>query len=1077
MHAAISQEKRFEQVLADFLQAEERGERPDRSALLETNPELETQLREFFRDRDRFARLAPTVRDPRGQSQPEPSPVSHCGGYAVREKLGQGGRGIVYRVSDPELKRSLAVKVLRPELRGEPDAVRRFLEEAQVMGQLQHPGIVPVHAVGQLPDGRPYFAMKLVQGRTLAQLLEQRPAPAHDLPRFLVIFQQVCQAVAYAHDRGVIHRDLKPGNVMVGAFAEVQVMDWGLAKVRPAGGEGHGHAQGEPETLVLAAADTVRTLRTEASGLSSVDGLVLGTFAYMAPEQAQGRVEELDPRADVFGLGAILCEVLTGLPPYAGASAWELRWKAAAGDLADALARLDGCGADAGLIALARDCLAPQRECRPRDAAAVAERLASYLAEVQERLRQAELDTAAAQARAEEARAKVRAERRVRRLSVGLAAAVLAVAVALGVGGLWLQRQQAENARQAETLRRDVSAALAQALQFRRGALFNESRALLEQAQRWLGTAGPADQRQRVDQALADTRLAQRLDAARQKAFTVVEGPRLGSAGTEQEYAAALREAGLVRQAGEEAAVVAARVRDSGVGAEIVAALDDWASLTTNGPHQAWLLTVARLADPDPQRDRLRQPELWQNGPALTRVARETRVAKLSPQLATTLGRVLLQNGGDAVPLLRAAHQHHPQDFWLNCYMGFALGEAKQWNEAMGYYRAALAVRPGSAAVQHNLGDALRGRGKLDEAIIHLRAAIGIEPKYAVAHYNLGRALDAKGQRDDAVRHYRKALDIDPEDALAHNELGIALRDKGRVDEAISHYRKALGIYRKALDMQRNPRDIQRKYLHLKPSYAGAHNNLGVALIDKGRVDEAIQCWERALRLDPRSIDAHNNLGGALYDRGQWDEAVRHYRKALDIDPGNAAALYNIGDALRDRDRLDEAIDHYRKALKSEPRTTRIRNNLGIALCRKGRVEEGIREYQQVLKINPKDTKAHYNIGLARCMQGRLDEAIGYYKEAIRRQPNNAGAHYNLGLALYKTGRVEEAIGPYREAVRHDPRNAQAHGALGQAFLLLGRIDEARTATRRCLELLPKDHPQRPAVMQQLRRCEEAPRN
>src|SRR5262249_54399030 len=146
-------------------------------------------------------------------------------------ELGRGGMGVVYRARDPQLHRSLAIKVLRPEVAGQPDMRRRFLEEAQITAQLQHPGIAPLHEQGELDDGRPYFTMKLVKGRTLAELLKDRPHAGHELPRFLAIFEQVCQALAYAHSRGIIHRDLKPANVMVGAFGEVQVMDWGLAKL------------------------------------------------------------------------------------------------------------------------------------------------------------------------------------------------------------------------------------------------------------------------------------------------------------------------------------------------------------------------------------------------------------------------------------------------------------------------------------------------------------------------------------------------------------------------------------------------------------------------------------------------------------------------------------------------------------------------------------------------------------------------------------------------------------------------------------------------------------------------------
>src|SRR5262249_26960694 len=144
---------------------------------------------------------------------------------------GRGGMGVVYQAHDGTLDRTLAVKVLLEGRRGRADLVRRFLEEAHVMGRLQHPGVPPIHDIGEMPDGRPYFAMKLIRGHTLADLLRGRPSPEHELPRFLAVFAQVCQTVAYAHSQGVIHRDLKPSNVMVGAFGEVQVMDWGLAKV------------------------------------------------------------------------------------------------------------------------------------------------------------------------------------------------------------------------------------------------------------------------------------------------------------------------------------------------------------------------------------------------------------------------------------------------------------------------------------------------------------------------------------------------------------------------------------------------------------------------------------------------------------------------------------------------------------------------------------------------------------------------------------------------------------------------------------------------------------------------------
>ena len=205
------------------------------------------------------------------------------GRYQLLGEFGHGGMGSVFKGRDPDLGRDLAVKILLEEHQATPDLVRRFIEEAQIGGQLQHPGIVPVYELGLYGDNRPYFTMKLVRGRTLAALLKERAGPAHDLPRFLGIFEQVSQTVAYAHARGVIHRDLKPPNIMVGAFGEVQVMDWGLAKVLP-------HDGPKKDVIARPANETVvATGRTKVKAIFRKPGARSGTPACYGTRASSGR--------------------------------------------------------------------------------------------------------------------------------------------------------------------------------------------------------------------------------------------------------------------------------------------------------------------------------------------------------------------------------------------------------------------------------------------------------------------------------------------------------------------------------------------------------------------------------------------------------------------------------------------------------------------------------------------------------------------------------------------------------------------------------------------------------------------
>lgn len=361
-------------------------------------------------------------------------------GYRLVGQIARGGMGRVLSAVDLVLEREVAIKVLLPHR-----SAVRFVNEAKITARLPHPCVPPVYALGKLEDGTPWLAMKLIRGRTLSEILESTKTAATDnngedestsrnLSMLLQVFEQIAHAVGFAHSRGIIHRDLKPQNIMVGEFGEVQIMDWGLAKIVRA------DLQAESLSSFVSSSPGISPLETE----ETMQGSIMGTPSYMAPEQARG--EEVDQRADVFSLGSILVCMLTGKPAFVGRTVRQTIEKAASGDIGDAMQRLDQCRADPEVVAIARRCLAVDPNDRYEDARQLAAVVSDYRQSVARRLREAETERAEARIREAEQR------KRRRQLTWASSAIILSLSVGMIVSLLQMRRaQQAETkARQNE---------------------------------------------------------------------------------------------------------------------------------------------------------------------------------------------------------------------------------------------------------------------------------------------------------------------------------------------------------------------------------------------------------------------------------------------------------------------------------------------------------------------------------------------------------------------------------------------------------------------------------------------------
>ncbi|MHC4452726.1 MAG: serine/threonine-protein kinase, partial [Planctomycetota bacterium] len=560
------------------------------------------------------------------------------GRYEILGELASGGVGQILKGRDIDLGRDVALKVLRDKHVDNPELMRRLVEEAQIAGQLNHPGIVPVYELGLQKDRRPFFAMKLIKGRTLAEVLGERGAGAPDRRRYLQVFEQVCRAVAYAHARGVVHRDLKPSNVMVGSFGEVQVVDWGFAKVLPRGGIADERRPKQPELTLI------ETLRSEHEGTDSVAGSIMGTPAYMSPEQALGHVDQLDERSDVFSLGAMLCEFLTGEPPYTSENVID---DAAQARLDDAKERLDACDADPDLVDLACFCLRPLRSERPRHAGVVADALAKYLTSVDKRTHRAELTAAEARAEAERVRESVARQRRAHRQSVFLVAWILLAMLAGGGSYAWIEARSRDRAERAEA---DASDALERAQRMRGLRRWAQAQTAAEHAIEVARADGVAESTRRHARRLLEAivgeeerakRAEQRRDADDRLLTGLAEArlrwsDELNHIRTDETFARVFREWGLRVEDPTETAD-AVRERGPAFAREVAAALEDWTWLRRVLMHQKreeWsrLIALADRIDRDEARRKLRHAIVEEDLPSLRSFVGSANVDHHSPQ-------------------------------------------------------------------------------------------------------------------------------------------------------------------------------------------------------------------------------------------------------------------------------------------------------------------------------------------------------------------------------------------------------------------------------------------------------------
>ena len=951
--ATSGDEQILEEILAAYLKAMEAGTPPDQQELLARYPELAAELSAFFAEHEALRRLTEAVRTPPAlpaagaqdllsptrafEAGPSRATVLAAQGerYGLKHFHARGGMGEVWLAEDRHFNRLVALKRLRTD---RPGLEERFGSEARITGQLEHPAIVPVHDLGQDAEGHPFYVMKFVRGRTLKEAIRHFYSPDgptgsdHEVEwkRLLAVFVDLCQAVAFAHSRGVVHRDLKPDNVMLGPYGETLVLDWGLAKLLA-----------ERETSTSGPDSPYVRLMPPYGSSETCAGAVVGAPPYMAPEVAEGHADTAGPPTDVYLLGATLYEILTGHPPRRGSSHEELVELAKTVDPAPprrANSRIARPLEAICLRAIAR---------RPEDRYPAAEDLA----------RDVERFLADEPVSAYRERVFERAWRWTKRhrKALGRSAATALVAAALLFG--FVQLRQARRLEEQKTAQDDA----------------RRFRYLKDETQFYIGGTDAPDERVPYFD-------LQRGEVSAQAALAAMQawGDRL------ERLPLDAAECRLLQEELYELLLLRVQARlcqEPGEPRELLTLLDRAASLAE--PSRSYYRLQAQVLRLLKEDARAGQSDQLADDPA-------TRSAALDHFLLGESYRTQLAGAPDAAPdgakrptqqslLAQAVKAYYealeidPHHYWSHlqlgrCYLG--LGRRAEAVEALS---TCIALKPDAPWGYSTRGLAWALLGRFDEAERDLKRAAAQHPDFLPARLNYGVALWLQGKHKyaQALQEFQAASRASPE-------------ERALIEAAFCRGQIYLELVNLAQAMQEFD-SVVSATPRFRPVYAIRAKTQFLLGQDEAGLDDltTLARLETGPTFDPTSARAYEQRGRRLLHLGSelplavppqlrgsverriLDLSLQELQKAVELGSRSAALFDDLGVAWERFGRVPDAIQAYSQGLKLAPDQIKLRVKRGWAYVLAERYAEGQADFARALEQDPAQPWARSGLGYA----------------------------------------------------------------------------------------------------------------